>query len=95
MGTTGRRAPKHFVTPMCETRRTSPKTRKRNPAASLRRGQHYSGLRLALATARNHRWPSGDDLELDVEVKDQLERTLVALQELPDSLRVPLLMSAV
>lgn len=39
--------------------------------------------------------PSGDDLELDVEVRDQLERTLVALQELPDSLRVPLLMSAI
>lgn len=34
-------------------------------------------------------------MELEVEVKDQLERTLVALQELADSLRVPLLMSAV
>lgn len=39
--------------------------------------------------------PSGDDLELDTEVKDRLERTLEALHKLPDSLRVPLLMSAV
>jgi RNA polymerase sigma factor (sigma-70 family) len=39
--------------------------------------------------------PSTDDVEFDAEQKDLLERTFDAIRELPESLRVPLLMSAI
>jgi RNA polymerase sigma factor (sigma-70 family) len=39
--------------------------------------------------------PSSEDIELDAELRDRLQRTLDAIKELPDTLRVPLLMSAI
>ena len=39
--------------------------------------------------------PSNEDIELDTELRDRLHRTLDAIKELPESLRVPLLMSAI
>ncbi|MDN4641454.1 RNA polymerase sigma factor [Agreia sp. PsM10] len=39
--------------------------------------------------------PSADDIEVDTELRDRLRRTLQAIQKLPETLRVPLLMSAI
>lgn len=43
----------------------------------------------------DHDEPSAEDIEVDTELRDRLQRTLRAIQELPETLRVPLLMSAI